>query len=121
MNLRQQIGDTFEECAFPNTVRPLSVGQLKDKIKNKPAEVIITTVQKFRDLEGLKDLRENVIVLIDEAQRTEYGDFQSELKAALPNAKRFAFTGTPIPRTHREFGAIKDGKLEPYIDRYSTE
>jgi type I restriction enzyme R subunit len=120
-DLRQQIGDTFDECSFPNTVRPLSVGQLKEKIKNGPAEVIITTVHKFRDLGGLVDPRENVIVLIDEAHRTEYGEFQSELKASLPNARRFAFTGTPILRTYREFGAVKDGKVEPYIDRYSIE
>src|SRR5205807_9671665 len=95
--------------------------QLKEKIKGQPAEVIITTIHKFRDLGGLTDPRDNVIILIDEAHRTEYGEFQSELKAALPNAKRFAFTGTPIPKTHREFGAVKDGKLESYIDRYSIE
>lgn len=62
-----------------------------------------------------------MIVLIDEAHRTEYGDYQMELQAVLPNAKRFAFTGTPIPKTHREFG-IKDenGKIEYYLDKYSV-
>ena len=44
-----------------------------------------------------------------------------ELRAVLPNAKRFAFTGTPIPKTHQEFGT-KDGngKMEYYLDKYSV-
>ena len=48
--------------------------------------------------------------MIDEAHRTQYGQFHSVLKAAFPNAKRFAFTGTPIPKTQKEFGALKDGR-----------
>jgi type I restriction enzyme, R subunit len=38
-----------------------------------------------------------------------------------PNAKRFAFTGTPIPKTQKEFGAVRDGKVEAYLDRYSID
>jgi type I restriction enzyme R subunit len=73
--------------------------------------VIITTVQKFRELGDVIDPRANIIVMVDEAHRTEYGDFQSELKRVFPNARRFAFTGTPIPKTHREFGIkLPDGK-----------
>jgi type I restriction enzyme R subunit len=45
-----------------------------------------------------------------------------ELQEVLPNARRFAFTGTPIPKTHQEFGA-KDaaGRPEYYLDRYSIK
>jgi type I restriction enzyme, R subunit len=126
-DLRQQIGDTFEDCLFPNTTKPLNIGQLKEKINNRPAEVIITTIQKFQEMDfgpngNVKpDDRETVIILIDEAHRTQYGIFHSVLKAAFPNAKRFAFTGTPIPKTQKEFGAVKDGTVEAYLDRYSIE
>ena len=126
-DLRQQIGETFEDCLFPNTVKPLTIGQLKEKINNRPAEVIITTIQKFQEMNfgpngNVKpDDRQKVIILIDEAHRTQYGYFHSVLKAAFPNAKRFAFTGTPIPKTQREFGAVKEGKVEAYLDRYSIE
>lgn len=122
-DLKQQIGDTFEDCLFPNTVKPLTIGQLKEKINNRPAEVIITTIQKFQDMDfgsggNVKpDDRDKIIILIDEAHRTEYGLFHSVLKAAFPNAKRFAFTGTPIPKTQKEFGVDK----EKYLDRYSIE
>ena len=126
-DLKQQIGDTFEDCEFPNTSKPLTIGQLRDKISNRPAEVIITTIQKFQEMDfgpngNVKpDDREKVIILIDEAHRTQYGQFHSVLKAAFPKAKRFAFTGTPIPKTQKEFGAVKAGRVEKYLDRYSID
>ena len=120
-DLKDQIGDTFLDCVFPNARQVMSVGDLKSIIKDKPAGVYITTIQKFNELGNIVDERDNVIVLIDEAHRTEYGDYQMELRAVFPNAKRFAFTGTPIPKTHREFGIKdEDGKIEYYLDKYSV-
>lgn len=120
-DLKDQIGDTFLDCVFPNARQVMSVGDLKSIIKDKPAGVYITTIQKFNELGNIADERDNVIVLIDEAHRTEYGDYQMELRAVFPNAKRFAFTGTPIPKTHREFGIKdEDGKIEYYLDKYSV-
>ena len=120
-DLKDQIGDTFLDCVFPNARQVMSVGDLKSIIKDKPAGVFITTIQKFNELGSIIDERDNVIVLIDEAHRTEYGDYQMELRAVLPNAQRFAFTGTPIPKTHREFGIKgEDGKIEYYLDKYSV-
>ena len=120
-DLKDQIGDTFLDCVFPNARQVMSVGDLKSIIKNKPAGVYITTIQKFNELGNIADERDNIVVLIDEAHRTEYGDYQMELRAVLPNAQRFAFTGTPIPKTHREFGIKgEDGKVEYYLDKYSV-
>lgn len=120
-DLKDQIGDTFLDCVFPNARQVMSVGDLKAIIKNKPAGVYISTIQKFNELGNIADERNNVIVLIDEAHRTEYGDYQMELRGVLPNAKRFAFTGTPIPKTHREFSIRgEDGKIEYYLDKYSV-
>ena len=120
-DLKDQMGDTFFDCEFPNARIVMSVGDLKSILKNKPAGVFITTIQKFSELGEIKDERDNVVVLIDEAHRTEYGDYQMELRAVLPNAKRFAFTGTPIPKTHQEFGVKgENGKYEYYLDKYSV-
>ncbi len=118
-DLREQMGGTFDDCEFPNS-RPINnIGDLKNVIKKMPAGVFITTIQKFRELGEIQDKRDNVIILIDEAHRTQYGDFQIELQNVLPNAKRFAFTGTPIPKTHQEFGiAKKEGEHEHYLDKY---
>src|SRR5262249_29180779 len=85
------------------------------------------TIQKFQGMDfgpngNVKaDDREKVIILIDEAHRTQYGTFHSVLKAAFPKAKRFAFTGTPIPKTQKEFSAVKEGNVEAYVDRYSID
>jgi type I restriction enzyme R subunit len=120
-DLKDDMDDNFINCVFPNARVVMSIGDLISIIKSKPAGVFITTIHKFRELGEIKDERENVIVLIDEAHRTEYGDYQMELRAVLPNAKRFAFTGTPIPKTHQEFGTKDEsGKVEYYLDKYSV-
>lgn len=121
-DLREQIGGTFDDCEFPDARAVNNIGDLKYIIDKAPAGVFITTIQKFRELGNRQDLRDNVIILIDEAHRTQYGDFQMELQAVLPNAKRFAFTGTPIPKTHQEFGIVRQkGEHEYYLDRYSIQ
>ncbi|ABW68730.1 type I restriction endonuclease subunit R [Desulfosudis oleivorans] len=118
-DLREQIGGTFDDCAFPNARPVYNIGDLKHIIDKAPAGVFITTVQKFQELGNRQDTRDNIIILIDEAHRTQYGDFQIELQNVLPNARRFAFTGTPIPKTYQEFGAKKDkGTQEYYLDKY---
>lgn len=121
-DLREQIGGTFDDCEFPNAREVNNIGDLKSIIDRAPSGVFITTVQKFRELGDRQDVRDNIIILIDEAHRTQYGEFQMELQAVLPNAKRFAFTGTPIPKTHQEFGIVKQrGDHEYYLDRYSIQ
>ena len=74
-DLREQIGGTFDDCEFPNARAVYNVGDLKHIIDNAPAGVFITTIQKFRELGNRQDNRENIIILIDEAHRTQYGDF----------------------------------------------
>jgi len=121
-DLREQIGGTFDDCVFPNARPVYNIGDLKYIIDKAPAGVFITTIQKFRELGDRQDIRDNVIILIDEAHRSQYGDFQIELQNVLPNARRFAFTGTPIPKTHQEFGVVKaQGKQEYYLDKYSIK
>lgn len=120
-DLREQIGGTFDDCEFPNARPVNNIGDLKYIIEKAPSGVYITTIQKFRELGDAKDVRDNVIILIDEAHRTQYGDFQIELQKALPNARRFAFTGTPIPKTHKEFGIKKEEGHEYYLDKYGIK
>jgi type I restriction enzyme, R subunit len=120
--LKEQIGGTFEDCEFPNVETIRNIGDLKHKIDSKPAGVFITTIQKFQELGDRKDNRDNIILLIDEAHRSQYGEYQIELQNVFENARRFAFTGTPIPKTHKEFGIREGTKLvEAYLDRYSID
>ena len=59
---------------------------------------------------------DTILVLVDEAHRTQAGDLHADLLAGLPNCARIGFTGTPIimgdkKRTHEIFGE--------FIDRYT--
>ncbi len=72
-----------------------------------PADgIVFTTIQKFgrRDAEGpipVLSERHNIVVIADEAHRSQYADLAQNLQAALPNATRIGFTGTPIERGDR--------------------
>lgn len=61
---------------------------------------VFTLVQKFNDAgAGAYSLRDDVIVLADEAHRTQYGRLAENMRRALPNAAFVAFTGTPLMHT----------------------
>ena len=47
------------------------------------------------------NLRDNIIVLVDEAHRTQEGDLGRQMRAALPNAFLFGLTGTPVNKVDK--------------------
>ena len=83
----------------------------------------MTTVQKFEEAlttpEGELDVlnaSENVIVMVDEAHRTQYGMLGARMSRALPNATLIGFTGTPIDKG---FQRSTMGRFGPLIDSYT--
>ncbi|MCB1243247.1 MAG: type I restriction endonuclease subunit R [Verrucomicrobiales bacterium] len=119
-DLDRQIATTFRNCGFENPVTAASVRHLGQLLDNAEGQTLLTTIQKFEEdltREGLHRIKVpmhrggNVIVLIDEAHRTEYGVFNARLREALPDACFIAFTGTPIAKTLAKFGS--------YIHRYT--
>jgi type I restriction enzyme R subunit len=92
---------------------------------------VFTLIQKFRTYKGetypkLSD-RDNIIVIADEAHRSQYDSWAANMRTALPNAGFIGFTGTPLlvgeEATRREFGdyisiynfrqSIEDGATVP--------
>ncbi len=76
-------------------------GSLHELLKVPAGGVVFTTIQKFVPPAGSDEMpvlseRRNVIVVSDEAHRSQYADFARSLRKALPNATRIGFTGTPI-------------------------
>ena len=68
--------------------------------------------------------RDNIIVLVDEAHRSQEGDLGNYMRGALPNAYYFGFTGTPIDRTkvgRGTFVAFGYPPDEPYLDKYTID
>lgn len=81
-----------------------SVDELRALLRSEGGEVIFTTIEKFRlgpeeMAHPLLSPRENIIVIADEAHRSQYGfggGYARYLAEALPNARRIGFTGTPV-------------------------
>ena len=125
-DLKTQLSDDFENCDYPNVAKALGVDDLKSKIAGDKRETVITTIQCFQRMDDLApNVRDNTILLVDEAHRSQKGKgagYAMTMRAKLPEAFRFGFTGTPIDRTmintHRDFGPIKDGKQERYLSLY---
>jgi len=123
IDLDAQISSTFYATDTPNLVKADSREELGRLLGQDVRKIIITTIFKFGEASGVLNKRENIIVLVDEAHRTQEGDLGRKMREALPNAFLFGLTGTPINRTDRNtfyaFGAEEDE--HGYLSRYGFE
>jgi type I restriction enzyme R subunit len=122
IDLDDQIYDTFINAGGKNVVRITSRRDLEKKITNDERGIFISTIEKFNELPlHLENPNENIIVLSDEAHRTNEGVSGIKLRDSMQKAFFFGFTGTPIDKTtlntHRNFG--QEG--ERYLDYYSIQ
>ena len=111
-DLDNQLSETFARQAhLARTVEQADRIQGGDKglyeLLDVPADgIVFTTIQKFgrRKEQGpipILSTRENVVVIADEAHRSQYEDLARNLMKALPYATRIGFTGTPIESADR--------------------
>lgn len=140
-DLDDQLFDTFAGCKQllrQEPVQAQSRPHLKELLKTSGGGIVFTTIQKFSPEDGGKDFdllseRENIVVIADEAHRSQYGfaakerekdgelrttyGFAKYLRDALPNASFIGFTGTPVEKedisTRNVFG--------DHIDVYDIE
>ena len=138
-DLDDQLYRQFSRChQFLNQipVQANSRENLKELLKNRAVNgIIFTTMQKFAEGSGLLSDRRNIIVMADEAHRSQYGITRSVkmikdkggnetskivmgnagwLREALPNASFIGFTGTPISSKDKDTKEI----FGDYIDVY---
>ena len=143
-DLDDQLFDTFaasKQLLRQEPVQAENREQLKDLLKVASGGVIFSTIQKFQPDEGNNvyerlSLRRNIVVIADEAHRTQYGftaktideknadgvvigkkvvyGFAKYLRDALPNATYLGFTGTPIEKTDINTPAV----FGNYVDIY---
>lgn len=119
-DLDKQISDNFRDCGFPNPVRAENSRELYAMLSEGVGRTIMTTVQKFRTpLDKPLSTDKNIIVLTDEAHRTQYGNLAFNLRKALPNAAFFAFTGTPLDKKDRNTYRLFSPEGEKYLHKYS--
>ncbi len=129
IDLEDQITGDFTRAEIPNidSISSKSKQELEEKIHQR--KILITTIFKFGDLSDgeVIDDRDNIILLMDEAHRTQEGDLGKKMRTALPNAFFFGLTGTPINRNDHNtfacFGAEEDkyGYISKYTFQNSVE
>jgi len=132
-DLDDQLFDTFaagRALLRQAPVQAESRGQLKALLDRAVGGVVFTTIQKFAEAHGVISDRSNVVVMADEAHRSQYGFVEGGarwMREALPNATFVGFTGTPLERDDRNtmhvFGeyadvydirqAVEDGATKP--------
>lgn len=123
LDLDTQITATFNAADVPNMVGCATRQELQTLLAQDVRKVLITTIHKFAEADGRLNERSNIIVMVDEAHRTQEGDLGRKMREALPNAFLFGLTGTPINRADRNtfwaFGADEDE--QGYMSRYSFQ
>jgi len=121
VDLDTQITSTFNASDVPGLVSADSRAQLHQLLGQGARKIIITTIHKFAEAPGLLDDRHNIIAMVDEAHRSQEGDYGRQMRQALPNAFLFGLTGTPINKRDRNtfmwFGSDQDAG--GYLSRYS--
>lgn len=124
----QQVGYELNEKGKKTAAKDGGRADLKAKLKGlKTGGIIFTTIQKFEEGTGLLSERDDIVVITDEAHRSQYGDehwdeksqtmkkgYALLLREALPNAIFVGFTGTPIDSRDRSTRAV----FGDYIDVY---
>ncbi|MCP9890318.1 type I restriction endonuclease subunit R [Cyanobium sp. Aljojuca 7D2] len=114
-----QLTATFRNAQGESVLHASSVSHLKELLAKDASDLVTATIQKLQEKDfGYSCLNDSdrIIVLADEAHRTQYGTLGSAINTALPNAPKIAFTGTPLitsEKTTNEFGG--------YIDTYTIE
>jgi type I restriction enzyme R subunit len=115
-DLDDQIWRTFVGCgaADENNPRPRSGDELKSLLEGNH-RFVFSLIHKFnQDVNEPYSERDDIIVISDEAHRTQGGKFARNMRQALPNAEFIGFTGTPLFKndhlTRRIFGN--------YVSRY---
>ena len=132
-DLDDQLFETFADgrtLLRQDPVQAASREQLKALLDRAAGGVVFTTIQKFAEAHGVISERSNVVVMADEAHRSQYGFVEGGarwMREALPNATFVGFTGTPLERDDKNtihvFGeyadvydirqAVEDGATRP--------
>ncbi|UZE92474.1 MAG: type I restriction endonuclease subunit R [Methanosarcinales archaeon] len=140
-DLDDQLFGTFSRCQDLLRQKPVQADsreKLKELLSVASGGIVFTTVQKFfpeetREEYPLLSERENIIVIADEAHRSQYGfkakvmtkedtalvtyGFAKYIRDALPNASFIGFTGTPIEKADKSTPAV----FGKYVDVYDIK
>lgn len=113
-NLEKQLRDTAKSVGVTVNVAA-SIARLKEILPSTTGEVVMAMIHKFQDDElGLplpKNESDKILVMTDEAHRSQFKTLGAQLDQALPNATLIGYTGTPTDKSEKRYGE--------YIDTYT--
>jgi type I restriction enzyme R subunit len=118
-------GQIYRNFLHTSTVSEAEAAQPKNseelrKFLGQNKRLVFTLIQKFRYAAGLRypelSERDDIVVIVDEAHRTQYANLAENMRTGLPRANYLAFTGTPLLGR-----ADKQGKTEAWFGGYVSE
>ena len=113
--LEDQLSETSQSIGFTVKVAD-SIKKLKELLRSDSSDLVMAMIHKFREADLTETFPElnaspHILVMTDEAHRSQYAMLGANLDKGIPNAARIGYTGTPIDKTERVFG--------DYIDKYT--
>jgi type I restriction enzyme R subunit len=113
--LEDQLTETSQSIGFTVNVAD-SIKKLKELLRSDSSDLVMAMIHKFREADLTETFPElnvspYILVMTDEAHRSQYAMLGANLDKGVPNAARIGYTGTPIDKTERVFG--------DYIDKYT--
>jgi type I restriction enzyme R subunit len=122
LDLVEQTVRQFRTAGLPT----LQVAGTKEQLRTMLAEdqrgIIVTTIFRFEGA-GFLNHRRNIVVMVDEAHRTQEGRLGEDMRQAIPNARFFGLTGTPIADAGRNTFKLFGEEDDPgyVLNQYSME
>lgn len=113
-DLDGQLYKTFLRTGYPTAKQAETIKGLNEKLKTAGAELIFSTIQKFETENKILSERENIIVIADEAHRSQYAKLAGNVRVALPNASFMGITGTPISLHNRDTRLVFGEHISAY-------
>ena len=113
--LEDQLTETSQSIGFTVKVAG-SIKKLKELLRTDSSDLVMAMIHKFREADLTETFPElnaspYILVMTDEAHRSQYAMLGANLDKGIPNAARIGYTGTPIDKTEQVFG--------DYIDKYT--
>jgi type I restriction enzyme, R subunit len=113
--LEEQLSETSQSIGYSVKLAD-SIKRLKELLSANSSDLVMAMIHKFREADLKETFPElnagqNILVMTDEAHRSQYSLLGANLDRAIPNSARIGYTGTPIDKTERVFGS--------YIDKYT--
>jgi type I restriction enzyme R subunit len=122
LDLVEQTMRQFRTAGLPRMRQAETKEELRRLLAEGQRGIIVTTIFRFEGA-GLLNERANIVVLVDEAHRTQEGQLGEDMRQALPNAQFFGLTGTPIADQDRNTFKLFGDPDDPghVLNQYSIE